>query len=168
MTPPTITIEYPEPVYSLFDTSRSGLPAVVVVNAALREFAHRDVFPWHLSVIVEAVELAGRGMPTRGETLILDTVDDRIDSAVLDTRTPSFLLVRHGMVSVSYSFESTTRKSRPEPCERSWIAKNRLANGSFECGATLTGPKLRRIWRFSTRPGVAPNSALHRTLNRAA
>ncbi len=91
MTPPAVTIEYPEPLYSLFNTSRGALPAVVVVNAALREFAHRDVFPWHLSVIVEAVELAGRGMPTRRESLILDTVDDLIDNAVLETRNAIFL-----------------------------------------------------------------------------
>jgi hypothetical protein len=41
----TATIEYPEPLYSLFETSRDGLPAVVVVNAALREFLHRELFP---------------------------------------------------------------------------------------------------------------------------
>ena len=88
---PTVTIEYPEPVYSLFDTSRAGLPAVVVVNAALGEFAHRDTFPWHLSVIVDAVELADGGLPTRAEVLILDAVDELIDHAVLATRNAMFL-----------------------------------------------------------------------------
>ena len=62
-----ITIEYPEPVYSLFDTSRDDLPAVVVVNAALREFAHRDLFPWHLSVLITPRALAEHGMPTSEE-----------------------------------------------------------------------------------------------------
>jgi hypothetical protein len=87
----TVTIEYPEPIYSLFDTSRDDLPAVVVVNAALREFEHRDVFPWHLSVVVEALELANRGMPTRDEYLLLDSVGDLIDNTVLETRNAIFL-----------------------------------------------------------------------------
>lgn len=89
--PETVTIEYPEAIYSLFDTSRDGLPAVVVVNAALREFGHRDVFPWYLSVIIDALELANQGMPTRGEYLILDAVGDVIDDTVLKTRNAVFL-----------------------------------------------------------------------------
>jgi hypothetical protein len=91
MAPETVTIEYPEPIYSLFDTSRDGLPAVVVVNAVLREFGHRDVFPWHLSVIIDALELADHGMPTRDEYLILDALGDLIDDAVLKTRNAMFL-----------------------------------------------------------------------------
>src|SRR6187431_1703206 len=87
----TVTIEYPEPVYTLFDTSRDGLPAVVVVNHALRDFAHHEVFPWHLSVIAAAIELADHGMPTRDECLVLDAVADLIDDAVLETRNAIFL-----------------------------------------------------------------------------
>src|SRR5262249_55209816 len=80
-----------EAIYSLFDTSRDDLPAVVVVNAALVEFSHRDIFPWHLSVIVEATELAGGGMPTGDEYLVLDALGDQIDDTVLETRTAIFL-----------------------------------------------------------------------------
>jgi hypothetical protein len=91
MTPEKVTIEYPEPLYSLFDTSRGGLPAVVVVNAALREFAHRDVFPWHLSVVIDARELADHGMPTRDEYLVLDAIGDLIEATLLETRNAIFL-----------------------------------------------------------------------------
>ena len=93
MSPETVTIEYPEAIYSLFDTARDGLPAVVVVNAALKEFPHRDVFPWHLSVVIEATELANRGMPTRPEYLVLDALGDLIDDTVLETRN-AILLAR--------------------------------------------------------------------------
>ena len=75
----------------MFHTSRAGLPAAVVVNAALREFGHRDVFPWQLSVILEAVELAVQGMPTRDEYLILDALGDIINQTVLETRNAIFL-----------------------------------------------------------------------------
>jgi hypothetical protein len=91
MTLKKVTIAYPEPFYSVFNTSRGALPAVVVVNAALREFAHRDLFPWHLYVTIDARELADRGMPTRDECLVLDAVGDLIETKVLETRNAIFL-----------------------------------------------------------------------------
>jgi hypothetical protein len=91
MNPETVTLEYPEPLYTLFRTSRDDLPAVVVVNAALREFANRDVFPWHLSVIIEPIELADHGMPSKNESRVLDAVGDVIDDVVLKTRNAIFL-----------------------------------------------------------------------------
>ena len=86
-----ITIEYPEPFYSLFNTSRGDLPSIVVVNAKLREFAHRDIFPWHLSVIIEPRALAERGMPTHDECAILDVVGDEIEAAIVGNRNGLFL-----------------------------------------------------------------------------
>src|ERR1017187_6120001 len=86
-----ITIEYPEPFYSLFNTSRGDLPSIVVVNAKLSEFAHRDIFPWHLSVIIDARELAERGMPTHDECAILDSVGDEIEAAIVGNRNGLFL-----------------------------------------------------------------------------
>jgi|SRR5687767_2613492 len=86
-----ITIEYPEPDYSLFDTSRDDLPAVVVVNAALRGFAHRDLFPWHLSVLITPHAMAEHGMPTREECVVLDAVDEEIEAVVTGDRNALFL-----------------------------------------------------------------------------
>lgn len=84
-------IKYPEPVYSLFDTSREELPAVVVVNSALRQFLRRDFFPWHLSVLITPRALAEHGMPTREEYAILDRVCDEVDVAVTDDGNALFL-----------------------------------------------------------------------------
>ena len=86
-----VNIEYPEPVYCLFDTSREELPAVVVVNSALRQFLHRDLFPWHLSVLITPRAFAEHGMPTREECAILDTVGDEIEAAVTGDRNALFL-----------------------------------------------------------------------------
>jgi hypothetical protein len=87
----SITIEYPEPIYSLFDTSRDDLPAVVVVNTALREFAHRDLFQWHLSVLITPHALAEQGMPTREECAVVNAVDDEIEAVVTGDRNAVFL-----------------------------------------------------------------------------
>jgi len=86
-----ITIEYPQPVYSLFNTSRADLPAVVVVNAKLQDFAHRDLFPWHLSVLITPIVLAEQGMPTREEGVVLGAVGDEIEAAVTGDRNALFL-----------------------------------------------------------------------------
>ncbi|KRA19921.1 DUF695 domain-containing protein [Lysobacter sp. Root604] len=71
MSADTVTITLPEPVYTLFDTTRQDLPAVVVVNDALLSFQHTDVFAWHLEVTVHAVDLAEQGMPSNEESRIL-------------------------------------------------------------------------------------------------
>jgi hypothetical protein len=86
-----ITVEYTEPIYSHFNTSRGDLPAVVGVNAALREFKHRDLFPWHLSVLITPQALAEQGMPTGEECLVLDAVDDEIEAVVTGDRNAFFL-----------------------------------------------------------------------------
>ena len=91
MKPHKVSIEYPEPLYSLFDTSRGGLPAIVVVNAALAEFAYRDVFPWHLSIILKPQALAQNGMPTEAEYLMLDAIGDIIEETVTGRRNAVFL-----------------------------------------------------------------------------
>jgi hypothetical protein len=85
------TIEFPQPIYNLYDTSRDGLPAIVVVNAALRDFPHRHLFVWYLSVIIQPVEVADQGMPTPEESEILNQVGDEIEDAVLDYRNALFL-----------------------------------------------------------------------------
>jgi hypothetical protein len=86
-----VTIEYPEALYTLFNTSRAELPAIVVVNAALRDFPHHEVFPWHLSVLIDPIDFADQGMPTRNECQVLDAVGDLIEDAVLATRNAIFL-----------------------------------------------------------------------------
>ena len=79
----TVTISIPEPHYTLFNTTRSDLPAVVVVNSALLSFVHTDIFPWHLEVTIDAVLLAENGMPTPDESAILFELGDSIENALV-------------------------------------------------------------------------------------
>lgn len=86
-----VEIEYPEPEYALFDTSREGLPAVVAVNAALLHFPHRDVFGWHLSILIFANEVAEQGMPTSNENRVIGFVGDEIEQVILANQNALFL-----------------------------------------------------------------------------
>jgi hypothetical protein len=86
-----VEIEYPEPEYALFETSREELPAIVVVNAALQSFPHPDVFAWHLSILISANEMAEQGMPISAESEVIGAVGDEIEAAVLADSNALFL-----------------------------------------------------------------------------
>ncbi len=83
----TVTIQVPEPHYTLFDATRAGLPEVVVVNDALLSFPHIEVFAWHLCVTLEAKELIENGMPSPEESALLFEIGDEIEHVVLAGRT---------------------------------------------------------------------------------
>jgi hypothetical protein len=91
MSDESIEIEYPEPEYALYEANREGLPAVVVVNRALKEFPHSDIFPWHLSVIIIPHVLADNGMPAPEEGVVLAAVGDEIEQAVVADENALFL-----------------------------------------------------------------------------
>src|SRR5688572_33287 len=89
-------VAIPEPHYSLLDTSRDDMPAVVVVNDALLSFEHKDLFEWHLEIAIEAIELGERGMPTSRETKLLDELGDAIESMLTGVTT------NHGSINALF------------------------------------------------------------------
>ena len=83
----------PEPHYTLINTSKGNDPAVVVVNSALRAFANREDFPWHLRLTISCEGVGANGMPTSHEVEILNSLEDEISSA-LQTRENALFLAR--------------------------------------------------------------------------
>jgi Family of unknown function (DUF695) len=83
----------PKPHYTLIETSRGEHPAIVVINSALRRFAGRPLFPWHLKLDIKCQLLADNGMPTAEETRILYEFEDRV-SALLEARQNVIFLSR--------------------------------------------------------------------------
>lgn len=83
----TVTIEVPKPHYTLFNNKRDRMPEVIVINDALLSFAHASIFPWHLRIEIEVLDLAENGMPAHAESQLLFGIGDRIESAVLSGRT---------------------------------------------------------------------------------
>ncbi len=57
----------PDEVYAVLEWRRDDRPAVCVVNQSLANFEPKIVFGWHLSIIVDCVELIENGMPARDE-----------------------------------------------------------------------------------------------------
>lgn len=82
MEPRYVRIVLPEARYTLFETGTAELPELVFVNASLRGFRHREIFPWHLRATIEAAALADRGMPAPEEYDVLHQVAESIGRAV--------------------------------------------------------------------------------------
>ena len=68
--------------YAIVTGEWDGLPCVAVVNEALVGFEDKSAYEWHLSVVIDAQEVAEKGMPTQSEVLLLDAEGDRIQGAV--------------------------------------------------------------------------------------
>lgn len=79
----TVRIVVPEPHYTLFNTTRTELPEVIVVNDALLGFAHTNIFPWHLEITIDAKSLAEHGMPTPDESAVLFKLGDELEEALV-------------------------------------------------------------------------------------
>ena len=79
----SVTMAIPEPHFTLFNAKREDLPGVIVVNDALLSFKHKDIFPWHLVVTLEAADLVEQRMPSPDESNILFEIGDKIERAVL-------------------------------------------------------------------------------------
>lgn len=69
-------------MYSLIDTALGEDPAVVVVNTALRGYADRDAFPWHLRIGITCRWLGDNGMPTPEEVEVVTALGESVASAV--------------------------------------------------------------------------------------
>jgi hypothetical protein len=61
------SVVIPDEKFAMLEWEDEGLPAICAVNQSLANFESKFVFAWHLSIIVELVELAGNGMPTANE-----------------------------------------------------------------------------------------------------
>jgi len=72
----------PAPFYALLDTAFGDDPAVVVVNTALRNFADRDAFPWHLRIGIACSGLGDNGMPTPEELEVVTRLERHLESSV--------------------------------------------------------------------------------------
>ena len=84
--------DYPEPNYSLLNTSLQGLPVVLLVNSALVDFTSKEDFPWHLSIIIDIQELAEKGMPTQPESLLVTELAEQLENEITKTKNAVFFV----------------------------------------------------------------------------
>ncbi|MCR9093288.1 MAG: DUF695 domain-containing protein [bacterium] len=77
-----VQIALPDERYTLIEYEVQRKPAVATVNSALVGFAHRDIFRWHLSLIVDFSDLIENDMPSESEREIVDAFGDELDAGL--------------------------------------------------------------------------------------
>jgi len=140
MTQSEVQISVPEPHYTLFNTSRDGLPEVIVVNDALLAFPHAEAFPWHLRITIEARDLIDDGMPSQPESELLFDLGDEIEDVVLNGRT------EHGGQNALFLARSTWNAVREL---RYQIHNPEIADQGLK--KLLAGREWQRRWDYEMR-----------------
>ncbi|MDJ0942684.1 MAG: DUF695 domain-containing protein [Kiloniellales bacterium] len=137
MTEKTVRLKPPEPIYTLFNAVRQGLPDVVVVNEALLAFTAFDVFPWHLMVRIEAKDIAENGMPSRAESDVLLDLAEKIEATLLDATTDQ------GAANVLFLARSTWN----EQCELDYYVHDpEIAHEALQ--VLIKDPSRPRPWEY--------------------
>lgn len=72
----------PDENYYLLNFKKENLPAIAVVNVALKNFEPKEVFDWHLSIILDLEDLVENGMPSKKELELIDRYSDILDGNI--------------------------------------------------------------------------------------
>ena len=74
-----VRIVLPEETYTLLEWKEDGLPCIGMLNSGLKDFDHKAIFGWHLSVSIDFEDLIDNGMPSEEERDIVDRFCDQLD-----------------------------------------------------------------------------------------
>ncbi|MEM7082957.1 MAG: DUF695 domain-containing protein [Pseudomonadota bacterium] len=79
-----VRIVLPEESWTLMEYKMDDLPCIAMVNSGLMDFEHREIFQWHLSVIIDFKneEIVDNGMPSEEERAIVDPFCDQLDNDI--------------------------------------------------------------------------------------
>jgi hypothetical protein len=70
----------PEENYTIITFNRENLPAIMVINSSLLQFEPKEVFDWHLSLIIDFETEIENGMPAQSETDVTLPFEKYIDT----------------------------------------------------------------------------------------
>jgi len=59
-----------------------GLPCIGTLNSSLLDFEHKEIFSWHLSVIIDFQDVADNGMPSEEERAAVDPFCDKLEEEI--------------------------------------------------------------------------------------
>ncbi|MEW8627225.1 MAG: DUF695 domain-containing protein [Candidatus Thiodiazotropha sp.] len=77
-----VRIVLPEESYTLLEWKQDGMPCIGMLNSGLKGFKHKEIFSWHLSVIIDFENLIDNGMPSKEEREIVDPFCDQLDEEI--------------------------------------------------------------------------------------
>jgi hypothetical protein len=77
-----VRVIIPEEQHSILEFTQDDLPGVALINSALKSFQSKEVFAWHLSIVIELEDLIANGMPSKIEREIIDPFGQMLDQIV--------------------------------------------------------------------------------------
>jgi len=84
-------INIPEEEYTLIEFRQRDLPGFGTVNTALKAFEPKATFPWHLSLLMQCVDLAENRLPSPAEQQCLYTFEDKLHQLIERNGNAAFL-----------------------------------------------------------------------------
>ena len=89
-----IRVVLPAETWTLMEWKQDGLPCVAMLNSALKGFEPKEIFPWHLSLIIDfdKDELLEMGMPSEEERAIVDPFCDKLEEEIYSGGNALFLI----------------------------------------------------------------------------
>ena len=84
-------VEMPLDNLEMVEWVDDGLPALALVNRSLAAFEEKNVFAWHLSIIIDLDDLDVRELPTDAEIEILEPFVKRIDDHIRESNNALYL-----------------------------------------------------------------------------
>ena len=89
-----ITLEIPEEKPELFKFTQDNLPGIVYANSALKSCELKEVFVWHLSIVINLKNLIENGMPSIEEREVVDPFGEELERRVCgNTEKPNALFL---------------------------------------------------------------------------
>lgn len=58
---------------------QENFPGIAYVNRSLEDFQPKEVFPWHLSIMLDIQDIVKNGMPSKNERELLDEYGEILD-----------------------------------------------------------------------------------------
>ncbi|MEZ5003026.1 MAG: DUF695 domain-containing protein [Chitinophagales bacterium] len=77
--PNELRVKFPKEKFSVIEWNQEDLPGVGVITSSLKDFIHREIFPWHLSIIIYYNDLIENGMPSVQEREETDPFCDYLE-----------------------------------------------------------------------------------------
>ncbi|WP_308986850.1 DUF695 domain-containing protein [Thalassobacterium sedimentorum] len=76
-------VHFSEELFTLMEYREADLPAVMMLTTSLIDFESKEVFAWHLSIVIGCEDIAENGMPSKKEREeILEPFCDRFEEAI--------------------------------------------------------------------------------------
>ena len=87
-----VRIVVPDENFTLVEYKKDELTCVAMVNTGLDGFEHKDIFGWHLSVIIDFEDVIDNGMPSAEEREVVDPFCDELDENIKAAGNALFLV----------------------------------------------------------------------------